>query len=110
MFDLTYFCSGSNSSIKKTIIKNNNGQLEWIQGIGRASFFSAQESPVITVKVSTDSGMEGVTQMNVFGEPTKKVTYYKEFNDNYTQEVTFWVAVTEDPPSGRNDIEYIKYK
>lgn len=98
----------TNKKIKEAIIKNNNGQLEWIKGMGRATFFSAQESPVITVKASTDSGMEGVTQMKVFGEPAKKVTYYKEFTDDYTQEVTFWVAVTEDPPTGRNDIEYIK--
>ncbi|WP_430790113.1 hypothetical protein VBD025_05620 [Virgibacillus flavescens] len=62
----------SSKRIKEAIIKNNNGQLEWIKGMGRASFFSAQESPVITVKVSTDSNMEGVTQMNVFGEPAKK--------------------------------------
>ncbi|MBP1947462.1 hypothetical protein [Virgibacillus litoralis] len=94
--------------LKEAILKNRNGQLEWIKGRGRATYFSAKGSPVMTLKTSTDSNMEGVKQVKVFGEPAKQITYYKEITGDYPLQIKFWIAVTEEPPTGKNDIKYIK--
>lgn len=95
-----------NGGLDLSMIKYENGELEWIAGGNDATILGLDEStsPFAYLIQPNESN---VKQVNVFNEPAKKVVYFDGKTDDYTREINYWIAYTEKDPSSAV-VEYIK--
>ncbi len=100
--------NGGYGQLAMAILKKDEQELQWIMGeevSPPVTSLADKGSPVVTVIKPRDYN---VKQVKVFGEPVKSITYYDDVMENYSEKIQYWIAYTDEPPGGKEDIEYMK--
>ncbi|MYL56785.1 hypothetical protein GLW20_04645 [Virgibacillus halodenitrificans] len=93
-----------NGGLDLAIMKYEDSKLNWVVGGVSATILNKKDSRYMYIIQPDDSG---VTQVNVFGKPAKAVTYYDVKTEDFTREIKYWIAYTEEEPTP-SDVEYVK--
>jgi len=106
--DLIYTVVLQQDGLQIAVLKNNNGDVEWLGGGNGVNMISVGGSDYFTLIRPNNQvpEIEEVKEVRVFGEPAKLEYYFDKVTDDFNREIKYWISIDEKEPAP-SDIEFI---
>ncbi len=106
--DFIYTVVLEQDGLQIAVLKNNNGNIEWLGGGNGTNVISEGGSDYFTLITPNNQvpEIEEVNEVRVFGKPAKLQYYFERVTDDLNREVKYWISISKKEPA-HSDFEFI---